>query len=381
MTRRATQQDLERAIELARRVDAPMPGPARVEEVRTALLAAASFEEPVPARGPRRWWWGGVLAAAAAVMLAVVVARSTSLGRATGAHRHGTIHAHRAAIYTPPSSSPDEIVMLHDGTIDVDVAPLHAGERFRVVVGDAEIEVHGTAFAVTARAGRLVEVVVQHGVVEVRTRDERRTLTAGESWRDPTRTATVIAPAPVAPAPVVPAPVVPAPVAAATRAPVVRAPVVPAPAPPSPAAAEPAAPALRLPEEVAYDDGWTAMRAGRFTDAASAFARVQALAPTGSLAEDAGFWYAVALARANQPALAITAFRDYLDAFPTSRRAGEASAMLGWLLVDARNSREAARRFRAAIADPDSTIRASAEAGLAAVARMPSPATTPRDAP
>ena len=51
----------------------------------------------------------------------------------------------------------------------------------------------------------------------------------------------------------------------------------------------------------------------------------------------------MALARAGQPALATSAFRDYLDGFPTSRRVGEASAMLGWLLVDAGEAREAER--------------------------------------
>lgn len=40
--------------------------------------------------------------------------------------------------------------------------------------------------------------------------------------------------------------------------------------------------------------------------------------------------------------------------------------MLGWLLVDAGLTPEAAKRFRAALSDPDPKIRDSATAGLAA---------------
>ena len=66
------------------------------------------------------------------------------------------------------SRSPDEVVRLYDGTIDVAVTPLGSGERFRVVVGASEIEVRGTAFRVVARAGELLSVTVTRGTVEVR---------------------------------------------------------------------------------------------------------------------------------------------------------------------------------------------------------------------
>jgi hypothetical protein len=42
--------------------------------------------------------------------------------------------------------------------------------------------------------------------------------------------------------------------------------------------------------------------------------------------------------------------------------------MLGWLLIDAHVFDEAARRFTAASADPDPTVRESARAGLDALA-------------
>jgi TolA-binding protein len=377
VTCRAHQQGLDRAIQLARQLDAPMPSSARVEEARTALLAAASMAPPASARPPRRALWLGALAAAI-----VVLAVTRSNDAPSRAHQHGAVHARPAARFTPVSSAPDEIITLHDGTIDVDVAPLHAGERFRVLVGDAEVEVHGTAFTVAADAGRLVSVAVTHGVVEVRTADgARRTLTAGQSWPAPTRITTAIAPAPIAAAPVAPTPIVPSPAPASpspAKPPIVRdtakVPAPPPPRSPPPASAPPPSPQTpRLPEALAYDDAWAAMRANRFADAASAFARVQALAPTGPLVEDAAYWYAVALARADRPAPAAAAFRAFLDAFPTSRRAGETSAMLGWILVDAGDLVEAERRFRAARHDPRPDVRASAEAGLAAVAKLPSP--------
>jgi TolA-binding protein len=107
-----------------------------------------------------------------------------------------------------------------------------------------------------------------------------------------------------------------------------------------------------------------------FSRAAVAFARVQILDPDGPLAEDAGFWYAVALERGGESARAATAFRHFIDTFPTSRRVGEANAMLGWILVEANQPDEAARRFRAAIGDPAPAIRDSAKAGLDAAAKM-----------
>jgi TolA-binding protein len=125
---------------------------------------------------------------------------------------------------------------------------------------------------------------------------------------------------------------------------------------------------VRATEEVSYDQAWEAMRANDFARAANGFSRVLLLAPDGPLVEDASFWHAVALARAKRSAEALSAFRDFLDSYAGSVRAGEASAMLGWILVDARDYDEAARRFRAAAGDAQASVRDSAQAGLAALA-------------
>ncbi|CAN5712336.1 hypothetical protein BH11MYX3_BH11MYX3_45610 [soil metagenome] len=367
---------MAKAIELARRIPVAMPSAERREEMRTAILAAGGLRVPLaPARSsqPRRRWAAAITLAAAAAVVIVVVMRP----RATevSVHTHGTVRAHGAAQFVARSSSPDEIVSLHDGVIDVEVAPLHAGERFRVVTADSEIEVRGTAFEVTATLGRLVGVTVTHGLVEVRPISGARTmLGAGESWTaPPVRTASVTP---------VPAPTVPA----AITAPAVRATasgvgprsihraalrsrpqaiserVVPIP----PAAAQPA----RAPQAIAYDEAWAAMRAGDFTRASTTFARAGVLDPDGPLAEDASYWYPVALARAKRSE-AMGAFREFLDHYPRSTHAHEASVMLGWLLVDVQQRAEAERRFRAAIDDSSPEVSASARAGLAALARQP----------
>jgi len=125
----------------------------------------------------------------------------------------------------------------------------------------------------------------------------------------------------------------------------------------------------RSAEETAYNDAWDAMRASDFDRAAAGFAHARALAPAGALADESAFWRAVALARATSSAGAAAAFRDMLRAYPASPRRGQASAMLGWLLVEGRQLEEAAVRFRAAVADPDEAVRASASQGLAALTR------------
>jgi hypothetical protein len=353
---------LARAIELARALSAPPPAAARVEEVRTELLAVARATAPSPLR--RRWRTMALrgLGVAAAASVIGALAMRPSAGAGADTHVHGTVRPRPGASYLASSIAPDEVVVLFDGTIDVEVSPLHRGERFHVVVGGARVEVHGTAFAVTAHAGRLTDVVVEHGVVEVRVEGAPpRTLRGGEVWRDPGPIAE--APAPV-PEPVQPV-VVPQPEPKPSPEPPKRRAVTATTDPPKPAPPS-ASPA---PEEDAYNAAWAAMRAGDFTRAASGFARVRLLDPDGPLAEDTSFWYAVAIARTNQPRLAIASFASFLDQFPTGARVGEASAMLGWLLLEHDGPAAARPRFEAALADPSQAVRDSAAAGLDAIAR------------
>jgi TolA-binding protein len=442
---RAAYDGTRAMIELARELPVALPPPARREEVRTAVLAAAGLGH----RPARRAWQIPAIAAAAAAASVVVYLASARPAAEVAHHAHGTVRPHPGARWSVRSIGPEEIVQLGDGVIEVEVEPLRPGERFRVVVGDAELEVRGTAFTVTASAEHLVEVAVAHGRVDLvsipgSAPGSAATLTAGQSWHAPVAAAPVaaapvtaapVAAAPVAAAPTAAAPVAAAPVAAApvtaaaiarvAREPAERSPAAPAPvietrqppahstgsqvaaprppaaAPPRPPAAgpprphraiaaarrepEPApptdAPALpapaasptprapdRAPEERSYDDAWAALRDGDFAHAAGGFARVVLLAPDSPLGEDASYWRAVALARGRRSLEAVSAFHDFLDGHARSPRTGAASAMLGWLLIDARAFDEAERRFAAAAGDPDPAVRGSARAGLEALA-------------
>ncbi|MGE0550106.1 MAG: FecR domain-containing protein [Kofleriaceae bacterium] len=60
----------------------------------------------------------------------------------------------------------DAIELVVDGTIDVEVAPRTARQRFVVIAGDRVIEVRGTQFQVT-RTATSIEVVCRHGAVAV----------------------------------------------------------------------------------------------------------------------------------------------------------------------------------------------------------------------
>jgi len=353
-------EGVERAILLARELPVDMPPLAHREEMRTALLAT-----PEPPRRRAQWTvrsaWIGAIAAAAAV--AIWIGRSPETSRVelprvsidlrTPSAARPTfvglaIHA-TGADYTTVSR---ELVRLRDGTIALDVEPLRPGERFRVVVGDGEVEVRGTSFEVIAASDHLIAVRVMRGRVEVRpVGAATMILEPGQSWH--VQVAVVTPPPVVVPAP---APVPPAPPRVTPRPP----PRVVAPEPP---------PVRHSPEEVAYNDAWDAMRANDFRTAATGFARVHALSPAGTLADDAAFWQSVALARGGRAAEAIVAFREMIDGYPVSPRVGEASAMLGWLLVDAHQLDEAARRFEAAAGDHSDTVRDSARRGLDALAR------------
>ncbi len=368
---RATWDGSRRAIELARELPVEIPPHVRREEVRTAVLAAGARATTRPSR---RWTWF-VPAIAGAAAAGIVAYLAIPQAAAPVPRAHGTIHGHASAHYLTSSPPPDEIVQLFDGVIDVEVEPLHPGERFRIVLGDAEIEVRGTAFTVTAAADHLIDVSVAHGRVDVRPRASGpTTLGAGESWH--------VAIARKDPEPAPPAPIAIAPALHSVPVPHAAQRITPPPATieqpghetVEPRAAEPATdsrPAAppRAVEDVAYDEAWDAMRRSNFARAAGAFSRVLLLAPESALVEDASFWRAVALARGKRNGEAIIAFRDFLDAHAGSSRAGEASAMLGWMLIDARDYDEAARRFKTAASDVHAAVRASATSGLAVLAR------------
>jgi TolA-binding protein len=134
---------------------------------------------------------------------------------------------------------------------------------------------------------------------------------------------------------------------------------------PSPSSTNPPSPA-----ELAFSEGWQALRSDDYPRAAAAMRRASEAAPASALAADARYWEAVALARQGLQAKARLAMEEFLRRFPGSPRAGEVSAMLGWLLLDSHEWSAAERLFRAAESDRAPAVRESARKGLEITARQ-----------
>lgn len=402
--------EISALIEVGRSLEPPAVSASRREEIRTKILAANDPAGRPTAPRRLRWLVAAPVAIAAAFAFAVAgwavgqgetrqEPRDTTATRATaGTVRRGSVLDHDRARYLLAAPMPDEIVRLVDGTLTVEVDPLRAGERFRVVTGDSEVEVRGTAFDVTARSDRLVEVRVIHGVVDVRAGDAPpHRIVAGQRWYVQDTVALVTdarAAPPSGPAEVQesPADATLGPSAASVRP--VRRPRLPADSgaavgeatPPLAldlVAIEPAVEAAPVPDETAapdagpqteprprsaaqqaFDEGFRAIRAGDFAAAAESFGAAEQSGGDPRLSGDAAFWRGVALARGGRAALAVEALHAYLRGHPESARAGEAAAMLGWLLARRGDRAEAEHLFRRALTDPSERIRRSAAEGL-----------------
>lgn len=347
-----------RAIELARSLDEGPVEPARSELVRKRLLESARRQPP--RRSETRGW--AIALVAAASLLVVGVGAHFAFGDdpaapsliASASAAHGTVRASSGAQFTQLSDAPDEIVRLVSGTISVSVTPLGEGERFRVVVGDGEVEVRGTAFEVGAEADRLDFVRVLHGAVEVRlTGHPAVQVNAADRWTRPleptdaeqqeasaiddvlrTEPTRAVAPSPTR--------VRARPEASTTES----------------AADSPA---------TTFERAWASLRANDPSAAATSFDEVTTRWPSDPLAEEASFWGAVALSRASRPAQARAALAEFVTRHPESARCGTAAVMLGWLLVEAAEPDAARAQFARALLDPSTRVRASAERGVASL--------------
>lgn len=369
-----------------------LPSPWIPAERRASVLAAV-LEEAYPATGPQRrtgplWLWGSLAGVAAAVLLLVFGTRTVppeAPPLAQAPTYRGTIRPHPDARFSRESGIPDEVVRLHEGTISVDVEKLQAGERFRVVVGDGEVEVRGTSFDVVVTSDRLSKVRVDHGVVEVKPADRPMArLLDGERWEATGKNPEAAPPTAEKSAPprrlraaaeppvngrVEPPAGVPAdhPTKEPTEAPAIVPAEFPKEAPPPPAPLADTVPRQRHAMAELFDTGWKQLREGHPKEAAKTFAEALATNPRDPLAEDASFWRGVALVRARSTQEAMEALTTFLDTWPTSARAGETSALLGWILLERGDLDGAERRFRAAEADPVASVRTSARKGIDAV--------------
>lgn len=411
---------LAQAHAVAQELPYVKPDKGRRETVRRRLLAAASLQQVV--RPPLVRWraWAGVAAAALCVFLGARFLFERTRGNKATSHWRAVVHSPSAGSFVHERVGGDEWVRLLDGTLHIEVQPLLPGERFRVVCGDSEVEVRGTAFETLVERDHLRRVSVLHGVVEVRPQGRPTVLLgAGQHWQaggalspqsaenggarttpdgaesaaprpaQAAGTSASAAPATVMGGEALPesAAKAPPPARRSAGATAIRktppvgnsperrgaSPALSLGARASAAEALPAPPVKPEPSaaELAFMDGWAAMRQGRHQAAAASFARAAERSegtPSASLLEDARFWKAVAVARSGPRPLAITALREFLRHHPAAVRAGEASAILGWQLLREGQLAEAQRCFEAAEKDSHAPIRENARSGLAAVA-------------
>jgi len=123
------------------------------------------------------------------------------------------------------------------------------------------------------------------------------------------------------------------------------------------------------PGEAEFRAGWAALRTGDPAAAATAFATACKTVHSDAIGEDACFWAGAAAKRAGDTATARAALSQFVQRFPTSSRAAEASALLGWLLYDAGELDVAEKLFQKAEHDPVPKVRDSATRGLTAIDR------------
>jgi TolA-binding protein len=343
------------------------------EDARRAIAARLLATGPAP-RARLRWPVVVVGVPAAAVAVAALVwttrpawrapapPQSTAgpvMGAPDGARSRATVRAIGAARYTRVQAPPDDVLRLDDGTIVLEVAPLPSGERFRVTTEDAEVEVRGTRFQVSASRGKLTGVTVASGRVEVRSAGGGRVvLDPGDEWVSGTGEVNdrgaISQEAESKAAESMSKPTRPPGLSRPRRARAESALVDPAAAPSIPLRAA----------HASFDLAWSLLRQGDARQAAALFAEVERKSGDSDIAEDALYWRSVATARAGDRPAARALFESFLRRFPASSRMGAAAAALGWLYLENAQKEEARRAFERATGDPSPAVRASAQKGL-----------------
>ncbi len=403
MTRTPDRQDADAELAaLARELPWQAPDAARRHALRDAIVLEAQVLGAATPSARRR---GGVALGAGAVLIAVAAATMLWLSlRARPSQAPAAATVQRASVQASSAADfvhsvgrvagvNDEVVRLRSGRVSVEVERLAADQRFRVVAGDGEVEVRGTAFDVVVVDDRLDGVVVHHGLVLVRLAGAPvAEVAGGMRW---TRAAglervAVLSPTPAATPPLEPTPPPPpspepgpiptpapgpaptpspAPTLAPGRAPtpaVARdpdaSPIAPSPTD-APTVVEPAPSAT----EHDFQRGRAALRDGDFVAAAERFEAAITADPTAPLAEDARYWRGVALARAGRDVQARAALEDFLVRHPRSFHAGRAALVLAGILARTGDVDAARARYRAAADDPDAQVSAAGRRALDAL--------------
>ena len=416
---RIPEREVRRIAEQAFALRAPTVE--RVTRVRTALLDAAAEIPTRPEQGPARPWIFVAAALAAGgvgAMLWWAPIRSPEVEPSRVAR--ATVTASGNATFRRVAATPGrrEIVRLAHGRIRVD-GPLEMSAPIVVASDDAQIDVGSSSAEVSVHQGRLLRVTALTGRVVIRRgRRPAVVLEAGETWSRSE------APAPEAKqkrrrSPLSPQQTPPAlegripakrgqaeraqparrTTAQPDRGPTVqtkggplakRAPVKGT-APPGGSAratnvgltdvsdgvhpteegspsglastpkAEPESPAASA-AEGAFQRGWRRFSRGDYRTAAEAFA--EADVPGSPVLEDARYWRAVALVKADARGPADLALRRFVDLHPTSSRTDEAALLLARLRLLAADYEGARPWLQQAARSTRPTVRRRAEALL-----------------
>jgi TolA-binding protein len=369
--------ELEAVARITRELPTDEVSSAEARELADRFLLALDHPRE---QAPRRRWTWMLAAAAVVVVVAGTAVAYFRRGPTPGPREAGAVVADgggapriRSQVFAAPdtdyrelSSSQGVMIRLREGTVICDVEHLPPGHRYRVAVGDAEIEVRGTVFEVSAADDRLRLVKVIRGTVEVRPAGRPAVrIVAGEAYR----------PAAVAEAPASPREATPSPGAAPTRPFDAGVAGVASAAPAGESAAPPpAAPhhSPRRAEATPFREAMERMVRGEFAAAAELFA-AEGRRPGSRFREDALFWEGVVRARAGQVRGAIEVLDRFLKAHPRSVRVGEARIIMAGQLRRHGRVAQAIEQLRAASADPSPDTRRRAQAGLRELSATPPP--------
>lgn len=327
------------------------------DELASRRLRARLVSSALRREAPRNPPWRAVLAAAGVVVAvalgALVVRTPTTEALSPGETRLGEAGALRPAAgarWSVRDEGGDTRVRLEDGAITLRVRHRRPGERFRVLLRDAEVEVRGTRFEVVARGGLLRAVRVDEGLVAVRRRgDAEQLLAAGSRYA-----------APEAPLPV-PAPPPP---------PVVVAPPAPAPAPLAPAPPRPSVSRRAVDPARDFRAGALAHARGDHGVAAASLGRFLDAAPADDpRREDARYLRVLALRAARREGDALAEATRYLREFPSGLRRAEVASWTARALAARGDCAGASQAAAQLPAGASAAMRAGVRASLARCAR------------
>jgi TolA-binding protein len=403
--------------ELGKQLPWDRPDDARREAVRSSLLVAAT--QPTPVARTRWSMVGGAfvagVAAAAAVFAFVARPHETVAPAQLEAHLEAPSTTRFDRDVTRTARGTDEVVRLHDGSLQVAVAAAPAGSRFRVATRDAEIEGAG-AYRIAVENDSIRSIIVDDGTATLRiTGQQPIFLATGQSWKSPVLTASVDLAASPTPTPA------PSPSPSPTPAPAPSPSPSPSPAPspsasPSPtptarphhetpaaqvsaspstsadttaptetgsgsgAAAAvavtslptpPQPPTVTTPEppktaqiEQHFKTGWELLKSGKSAEAARELGIAADLSPDEPLATDARYFQATALIHAGRKTEAEKALVAYLDHAHQSLRRGRAAVTLARLIAERGDNAAARSWFESALTDADPAVVAAARQGL-----------------